>query len=330
MSLDRETIYKLLPAIYRVRDAEQGQPLKALLGVIAEQVAILEEDLAQSYDDHFIETCADWVVPYIGDLIGHRALHGVAPRISSPRAEVAKTIAYRRRKGTAVMLEQLARDVTGWSARVVEIFQRLATTQYMNHIRPDNRLAYLGGLSRDIFSGNLSRIAMPLWESFERLDTAFDSLAHTADVRSIAKGRGRYNLPNVGIFLWRLNSYRLTEVDAVPLKPGERQRFFFSPLGKNMPLFTRPEPLEEFTSLATPMNVPEPISRRTLDQDLEQFQNARTSSSGYYGEGKPVGHDRWGCARRSADRGLQPLGQKRRLGAPAARGQAGGNRSRVG
>ena len=39
-------------------------PLKALLSVIAEQIAVLEEDLDQLYDDLFIETCAEWVVPY--------------------------------------------------------------------------------------------------------------------------------------------------------------------------------------------------------------------------------------------------------------------------
>ena len=38
------------------------------------------------------------------------------------RADVAKTIYYRRRKGTPPMLEELARDVTGWGAHVVEFF----------------------------------------------------------------------------------------------------------------------------------------------------------------------------------------------------------------
>src|SRR5436190_10647694 len=251
MSLDLETIYKLLPAVYRIRDAEQGEPLKGLLGVIAEQVAVIEEDVAQRYDDHFVETCADWVIPYIGDLIGHRILHGVTPKTASPRVEVANTIAYRRRKGTAVMLEQLARDVTGWRACVVELFQRLATTQHVNHIRPDNRLADLGGLSRNILTGNISANSRPLWEPFERLDTAFDSLTHTADVRSIATGRGRYNIPNVGIFLWRLNSYSLTDIEATSHQSQDKLRYFFSPLGKDMPLFTRPESQEEFTSMAT-------------------------------------------------------------------------------
>jgi hypothetical protein len=275
MSFDLKRMYDLLPAIDRIRDAEQGEPLKALLTVIAEQTAVLEEDLAQSYDDHFIETCADWVVPYIGDLIGYRGLHGIVPRISNPRGEVADAIGYRRRKGTVVALQQLARDVTGWHARVVEFFQRLATTQYMNHIRPDNRSPYIGGLTRDIATGNLSRIERPLWEPLERLNTPFDTLAHTLDVRRIPPRRGRYNIPNIGIFLWRLNSYPLT--DARPCQLDGR-RYFFSPLGNNTPLFTLPETLQEFSGLAARMNVPDPICRRTLDEYLED----------YYGDGKSI------------------------------------------
>ena len=140
MNPEAEKLYSLLPALYRIRDVEQGEPLKALCAVIAEEIAVLRENLDQLYDDQFIETCADWVAPYIGDLIGYRPLHGVTARTVSARAEVANTIAYRRRKGTATVLEQLARDVTGWNARVVEFFQWLETSQYMNHIRLENRV----------------------------------------------------------------------------------------------------------------------------------------------------------------------------------------------
>jgi len=42
----------------------------------------------------------------------------------------------RRRKGTVLVLEQLARDVTGWGAHAVEFFRVLGDTQYMKHIRP--------------------------------------------------------------------------------------------------------------------------------------------------------------------------------------------------
>src|SRR5713101_1538411 len=67
--LDR--LYKLLPTVYRQRDAEQQWQLQAILRVIAEQVNIVEEDIAQLYENWFIETCQDWVVPYIGDLVGY-------------------------------------------------------------------------------------------------------------------------------------------------------------------------------------------------------------------------------------------------------------------
>jgi hypothetical protein len=130
---------RLLPAVYRLRDEAQGEPMRALLQAFAFEFAALVENVEQLYDDQFIETCAEWVTPYIGDLIGYRPLHGQASQIASPRAEVANTIAFRRRKGTALMLEELARDVTGWPAHAVEFFEQLVTTQYMNHTRPHAR-----------------------------------------------------------------------------------------------------------------------------------------------------------------------------------------------
>ena len=85
MSFDTQKLQELLPAIYRTRDVQQGGPLRALLDVIAGQTAVLEEDLAQLYDDQFIETCAPWVVPYIGDLVSARALHHQIPGIDTSR-----------------------------------------------------------------------------------------------------------------------------------------------------------------------------------------------------------------------------------------------------
>jgi hypothetical protein len=67
-----DRLYQLLPAIYRIRDAERKYPLQALLRVIAEQVNIVEDDIGQLYENWFIETADDWVVPYIADLIGYR------------------------------------------------------------------------------------------------------------------------------------------------------------------------------------------------------------------------------------------------------------------
>ena len=221
MSFDGQTLFNLLPALYRLKDAGIAQsqnlltpaettqlfalralsslnvvqqqqldallakatrgPLQSLLMLIAEQIAAVEGDLDQLYDDQFIETCAPWVIPYIGDLIGYRSVKGVAPAVASPRAEVAHTISFRRRKGTILVLEQLPRDVTGWGAHAVEFFKVLADTQYMNHIRPHN-----------FYAPNLRR-----WEPHEYMDTGFDETAHTVDVRRVASERGRYNIRTI-------------------------------------------------------------------------------------------------------------------------------------
>jgi hypothetical protein len=258
MNPEADKLYNLLPALFRVRDAEQGEPLKALCAVIAEQIAVLREDLEQLYDDQFIETCAEWVAPYIGDLIGYRPIHGVTLRTLSARAEVANTIAYRRRKGTATMLEQLARDVTGWPARVVEFFQWLETSQYMNHVRPRN------AATPDLRN----------WEALERRDTAFNTIAHSVDMRRIETQKGRYNIPNVGLFLWRLEAFPLTDSPAFRV---DDERFLFSPLGNDLQLFTRPQSETDITHLTEPTNVPEPISRRVMHSDLSRYYGDQLS-----------------------------------------------------
>jgi hypothetical protein len=251
VSLDSQRLLELLPAVYRLRDAEVAAaipasrgPLEALLAVLAEQLEVLEENLDQLYDDQFIETCAPWVVPYIGDLIGYRPIHGRAPGATTRRAEVAHEIARRRRKGTVSVLEQLARDVTGWPARAVEYFRLLATTQYMNHRRLENTV------SPSLRDG----------AAVEAIGSPFDTVPRTLDVRRIANGGGRYNVPNVGIFLWRIEAHRLLRSPATPDPDDATGRLFrFSPLGNDLPLYTRPEVEEEITHLAEPIHVPGPL-----------------------------------------------------------------------
>ncbi len=250
-------LYELLPAIHRIRDAEQGGVLAELLGVIADQVDVLDEELAQLYDDQFIETCAPWVAAYLGDLIGYRVLHGVVPQVASPRAEVANTIAYRRRKGTAAVLEQLARDVTGWPARAIEYFERLATTQYMNHPRPHA----------------LATVPMRDHEALAHVrgqGGAFDDLAHTADVRRIAArrpaGRGRHGIRNVGIALWRVQA---TPIIRAPLvEHADDRRFRFDLAGADTQLFGVPRTEPTITHLAEPFDAPQPLGRRWLGDHL--------------------------------------------------------------
>lgn len=255
MTLNADKLYALLPSIYRIRDQEEGEPLKAFLAVLAEQVEVLQEDLAQLYDDQFIETCAEWVVPYLGELIGYRKIRDTAAMNGSSRAEVANTIAYRRRKGTVSIVEQLATDVTGWKARAVEYFQQVCTTQYLNHVRPTHHAV-----------ADLRRQRQVMWSQ-----TPFDSMPHVVDVRWITSGRGRYNLPNVGLFLWRLRPYRVAKGTARLVKEG---CFTFHPLGADMPLFNPGQGEESLARLAEPVHVPDLIRRRPLFDELEEFRQS--------------------------------------------------------
>jgi hypothetical protein len=248
-SLTADRLYTLLPAAIRLRDIEQGEPLRALLAAFAEQFAALEENVEQLYDDQFIETCADWVAPYIGDLIGYRPLHGVAPKVASPRSEVANTIAFRRRKGTALMLEELAHNVTDWPARAVEFFELLTATQYMNHIR---RHAKATADLRDVEATFLE-------------GGPFTSFAHTPEMRRPESGKGRYNIPDVGVFLWRLVALRLTALPLVAdAGDASARKFRINPLGADLRLFRRARTEPDISHLADPINVPEPLSVRLM------------------------------------------------------------------
>ena len=157
MRYTRKRIYDLLPEIYRQRDAENGYALRALMDIIAEQLEIVQSDISGLYENWFIETCDEWVVPYIADLLRAKIPYPVSSSTYSQRAWVANTLRHRRRKGTAAMLESLAKDVTGWDAKVVEFFENLITTQYLNHLR-------------------LASLARPDLRDTERLDRLYTPL----------------------------------------------------------------------------------------------------------------------------------------------------------
>jgi hypothetical protein len=279
MNFNTEKLYELLPAFYRLRDialadtaGEDAGPLKALLSIIAEQMAVLEDNLDQLYADQFIETCAEWVVPYIGDLVGTRGLNATSNTKISQRAEVANTISYRRRKGTASVLQQLAQDATQWNANVVEYFELLATTQYMKHTRLTN-----------LSMSPIRDVTGLFWSA-----APFDPLAHTADVRSIVLNRGKYNIPNIGIYLWRIQSFSSTQAPAFAVdNVAACYRYKFNPLGKDLPLYQKPKPEENVTHLAGPLDVPQPIRRRVMRDDPSDFYGMNTSLQIFAG-GAPI------------------------------------------
>ncbi|MGH2538021.1 MAG: putative baseplate assembly protein [Candidatus Promineifilaceae bacterium] len=268
-----QRLYDLLPAHLRRRDAGQGEPLRALLSVIERQFETLETDIEGLYENWFIETCAEWVVPYLGDLLGVRRLQATgAAGLYSLRAYVANTLAYRQRKGTATVLEQLARDVTNWPAHAVEFFQLLATTQHLNHVRLYNQR------TPDLRASN----------RLELLNGPFDTSAHTAEVRHIGRRAGRYNIPNVGIYLWRLGAYFLAQTTPRPAAAPADGRYRFNALGLDAPLFNRPQTEASITHLATEINVPAPLRRRAAFERPGDYLGAQPSFEVYFDGPSPL------------------------------------------
>jgi hypothetical protein len=124
-------LWQLLPAVYRTMDGTAPNtpgPLQELLNRIGTETATLRRSIDRLWENQSIETCDDWVVPYIGDLLATRLVSCLNAR--AQRLDVAKTIYYRRRSGTLGVLEELAADIAGRDARTVEFFRRLGRTRH--------------------------------------------------------------------------------------------------------------------------------------------------------------------------------------------------------
>src|SRR5688572_24740383 len=245
MFTDEHALFQLLPAYIRSRDAGAKQELEQLVAVIGGQAAALERDLERMYDGWFIETCDDWLVPYIADLIGLEPAHlsiGEDPerrrrlaQVLSARAATANAIPHRRRKGTLWILEELARDVAHWPARAVEFYRRVVVASHLDHLQP----------SRPAVADIRSAQAM------SQLNGPLDAFCHLNDVRRIsAESRGRYAVQNVGLFVWRLRPYPVTRTTAYCREDVGKHCFTFSALGQDTQLFRAPAPETDRTALA--------------------------------------------------------------------------------
>jgi hypothetical protein len=283
-------LFDRLPEIYRVRDAELGVPnqLRAYLAAIETAFGALHANIGQLYDDLFIDTCDDWVIPYIADLLGTTHLDG-DPR--TLRADVADTIALRRRKGTLGAIERLAVNLTGWACRCVELRENLGWSQHLNHQRPD-----AGGLP-PYGADTITRFTMPRGgtapvrdpAALALIGTPFDTFAYTADVKPAVDGARHVNLPNLAIFLWRLAAYRLSLVK--PLAKGATNlgapppglarfavRFDLDPLDRPVRLFnvSRPGFLQAGTSggVIAPLTEPDGVPGPMLDARITSGADA--------------------------------------------------------
>ncbi|HLM87171.1 MAG TPA: hypothetical protein VK272_13390 [Solirubrobacteraceae bacterium] len=264
-------LYNLLPAIYRTRDATLGSPLRTLLRAIGTQVDQLTADIDQLYQNWFIETCEDDLVPYFAQLVGLDL--GPVPASGGDfaaagtnatwrRREVADAIADRRRKGSFSVLEQLAFDATGWPARALELTNTTLATQSI----------------RFPTIGHRRSIDMRDGDALDVLDTPLSRAAPLADVRRLSSHRtpGGTVPGGVAVWLWRLVADGVQRAPA-RVHSGD-SRYCFDPLGRDTALAVSPAPRAPGAAPVLDLDVPVPISRGAL---------ARRTAD-YYGPGRSI------------------------------------------
>jgi hypothetical protein len=226
-----EKIWALIPEYYREEDGRAATPgvLRGFVEVLAQQAATLRRSNDRLWDDEFIDLCAEWAVPYIGELVATRMVSALNPR--ARRVDVAKTIYYRRRAGTPRILEELIADITGWEGKLVEEFRRLGRMRY----GLDPPAGPLAGLLTATPPGGWANLRST--HGAELADSPFDEFHHTPDVRRPRGRVGRYGIAKLGFHLYRLKSTRL---DDITPRPGPLAgTFTFDPSGRDVPLFIR-------------------------------------------------------------------------------------------
>ena len=255
---ERNELYELLPAIYRMRDAQLGGPIRVLLDVLDRDNRALADAVEAMYDDWFIETCAPEHVAELGDLIGFdRSLLSGAPEID--RALVADSLRVNGRKGTLASLMIVAADVASWPARAREASASLSMTAVTRlpglapHSLPDIRRAQ-------------EQTTIPVRRS--------NRLSDVREVNS-ARTRGRGKPTSVLVDVWRQHIDTVAEGAAFLRGPG---CYTFDAVGRDVELATRPAPKRGSTRTVGDVDVPAPIERATLAHHLAD----------YYGPGRSL------------------------------------------
>jgi hypothetical protein len=280
-----EKLWALLPVVYRAEDSleeDQTGPLREIVDRIGAQAAVVRRSIDRTWEDQSIETCDDWVISYIADLLATNLVASIDAR--GQRLDVANTIYYRRRKGTMAVLEQVAADTTGWGIKVVEQFHRLARTRHGLDPQigwPEATPAPADARALQRAQGLIGRLTSTAAGGFadlrnahgaELAHTAFDEFFHTADVRLGHGATGWYNIPRLGVFAWRLKSSPVIRSTPVRLQGACTNRYTFDPTGRDVPLFAKlATTYGDQWVAAAEHEVPGPISAALLGAELESL-----------------------------------------------------------
>jgi hypothetical protein len=126
-----ELFYRLLPGIYRQKDAI-GE-LRKMLGIMAQPPTELEQSIGQLYLDLFVESCRPDFLPFIGSLIGAEV--DTTEPVAVQRATLADTFAFYRSKGLAAPIARVVHAVSMWATIPVDFSQVVARLPFVEGLR---------------------------------------------------------------------------------------------------------------------------------------------------------------------------------------------------
>ena len=280
--MTRDRLYELLPGdLPHPRCRATAKPLEALLQIIGEQV-----DARRRRHRAAVRQLVHRDLRGLGRAVHRRARRlpsRAADSRASPldgdqgsRAPPDPDSAPRGRQHDPLPTAQghagacsklLANDVAGWPARAVEFLQLLGWHSGAQLPAPGPGRA----------PSTCARTAM--------LDLARQPVRPAGATRSTcvastrARRVGRHNIPSVGVFVWRLRSYPVTQTPAVCVEKAGPHCFTFSVLGNDAPALSRsPSPKPIRRTSPSELNLPVPIRRGVLAEHRDRLVRRRTQS----------------------------------------------------
>ena len=211
-----------MPAIYQEYDTKENSVLHEFLKIIGSQAAAIRQDIDSLFNNFFINSCDEWVIPYIADLIAAK----VVPNSSlNSRLDVQNTIRWRKVKGTQMGLVDLIRNTINANAKVKEAFRYCSSFSH---------LAF--GATDIAVNKPHNFVNLRDQDALSNIDTENDSMPHTIDVREPTQTNGWYNIKNILTFMPQLNVYHIGQVQVE--KENDGLRFYFSNISRETTTIT--------------------------------------------------------------------------------------------
>ena len=198
-------LFNLLPSLYREYDTDNM--LKSFLDNIANQAAILKQDIDNLERNFFIHSCENWVINYLADLNLTKVISNSS---QVNRLAVKNMIKWRKLKGTSVGLTNVVNDTVMRNCILRENFEYISFSEDITSLSSPAK--------------NHTFIDLRNQSSLSNIGTPIDDLHYTLNVHGSSQREGGYGLHDLIIYLPRLKVYHLNDAE---VKKEDYLRFYF-------------------------------------------------------------------------------------------------------